>query len=182
MKKMLRLMKNQKFIGLTILVFLCLCGYNVWQSAVNFFSLNIFQVINILITIFVAYVLVQYKNDERKRKEIAEKLSGEIQGTCNDIVLLLEVDRPIRVTTWQNMLMTKRTLKNKIGYLEKICEDFDCVLLFESLSGYLVAIENLFGTIGPDQLINVELWSELKKNLVLVEDKCSELIVNLYKT
>lgn len=184
MRKIKKIFQHPFTIFIVAFAFFVLCGYNAWKN-VDFFEIGIYQVISIVITILIAYALVQFRNDERKQKEIAEKLARQIQELCAEFQghFLLSVTQ-IDENCWREMLMAKRTINNKISVFEGFCNTLEIKTLNEDVEKIKEHFEG-FTTVQGDVKTakNEERYSmnvEMIKHLNLINERCDVAILHLY--
>lgn len=93
-------------------------GFNVYNNGWgDFLKINAYEVLTIIIALFVTYYLTERKNDIRK-------LNDKIENICNDIQVYLRENYKI-IPSKQNkerVLMNIRYISNKIHILEKLSE------------------------------------------------------------
>ncbi len=158
--------------ALSMLGLIILIVYNIRNNS-NFFITSIHFIINIIIAIVFAYYLVQNKNDERKRKEIAEKVLRDIQL----LSLTKLVDSPVdKLEFMKKILMHKRSLNNKIKALEGIG---DALGINEHIKYIKDKFEEYEALI--DEMNKENYQGSSDKIMFLIDEKCELAIVELYK-
>lgn len=157
--------------GIAIVALVALTVYNYINNP-NFFITPIYFIINILIAVIFTYYFVQNKNDERKRREIAEKILTNIQT-----LVISRISQEVDMTDeqWKKTMMHKRSLNNKISALEIIGIGL-------GIDNHIVYIRQKFGeydaAIGEADKKPSE---ESERIFNLIDEKCEYAIVDLYK-
>ena len=164
-------------IGLIIFVIVGVNIYNYgWK---DFFKINIYQVITIIIAVFVTFYLKERKNDKMK-------LNGKIEDICNDIQRGLKDLYEIvpSSNTQKSFLMNKRYIANKIRVLEKLCKS-DGIL--EKMISYIkneYAKYDDFVSNNLDQDVGYFLkenrLEKIRSYINNIDNKVDEIIVYLY--
>lgn len=168
-----------KIVGL--ISFLFLCGYNA-KNNINFFTVDIYQILSMIIAVIVAYFLVQIKNDERKRKEVAEHILDDIQVVCQKIISEINNPECMCKDVWRELLMNKRRLGNKVKALKEIVDGFETEKILEDIHEKYFSCSILIGKLAPiKEKINVEIQTEIEKNLSLLDERCDDIKVHLYR-
>lgn len=185
MKKIKQILQNPILLFVMIVIFIILCGYNARKNAA-FFEIGIYQAISIVITVLIAYALVQFRNDERKQKEIAEKLARQIQELCEQFQTKFLIDTNlIDDNCWREMIMEKRTISNKISVLEGFCKildikdlNEDIKIIKEHFEGFTTAQGDVKTAKGYEERYTMNI--EMRKYLNLIDERCDAAILNLY--
>lgn len=143
----------------------------------KFFEIPIYNLLNLGIAILFAYYFVQKKNDERKLKEIVENIINKIQATVADEASS-NFSNPIDT---KKILQILRTTNNKIQILIDLEDDLNINDDVEFIKRNFNKYRELIGS----NIYNIKILQskekELKKQLRLIENKCDELKVKLYK-
>lgn len=116
-------MKKKIFIRIVIaFIILVILALFIWNIKNNekFFHTSVAQLITVIVAISVAFLAVQFKNDERKQKENIENILDYIQVKVSQKSLLeINSDSDKKLITVNN-----RSLNNKIGVLLKYSDKF----------------------------------------------------------
>lgn len=177
MKKFRKDLPIMVIIGLIILI---IVGVNIYNYGVKeFFKINIYQVITIIIAIFVTFYLKERKNDKMKLKGKIEDICNDIQSGLKDLYEIVPSSN-----TQKSFLMKKRYIANKIQVLGKICQNDG------QLEKAIIYIKNEYGKYDDFVANNLDQDDEyfLKENRLEkirsyinnIDNKVDEIIVYLY--
>lgn len=142
----------------------------------SFFNISAASLVTFLISVYVAYYLVQEKNDERSRKLKAEKIIERIQEIVN------EDDSKMYTSeiNAEQVLQRYRRLKNKTQILSKYCKKLDLDEEASYLQNQVERYSQLLDYHYGDHLYLKEHESELKSYLKNIDQKCDDLSFCLY--
>lgn len=155
--------------------------YSFVENRENFLSFSLAQTLTLLVAIGIAFNAVQYKGDERKRKEQIEKIVEKIQKMVSDPVFYSfdEHGDAQKVSLQINMMCRK--LSNCIKVLEDYAKLYgmkkDAAYIREEYRAYKILVS---GT-KCDLKYLAGLEDELKKHAANIDSKCDSIIVKLYK-
>jgi len=90
----------------------------------EFFTMSLFNLFMLIISIGVAYFLVQRKIDERRYQDgqikVIEAIIGDIQENMSSDILF---------NNWDDYLMKRRAINDKISVLKQVCCRYNSQLL-----------------------------------------------------
>lgn len=166
-------------IGLLTFTIGAITSYSITTQGLKFFEISINNLINLTLGIFVAYYLVQRKTDERKEREIGEKILTNIQNLINRS----EYSDPRKANDESMILSNNRRISNQITALNKMAESL-CLkteleyLLSEFKKYKLITDTDFSKTFRGD--LSKEEYMELIIIVSNIDSKCTESIVKLY--
>ena len=174
---------SKKYIISIIIISIILfvdIGYNIWNNGWgDFLKINAYEVITIIIALFVTYYLTERKNDIRK-------LNDKIENICNDIQIYLREEYKI-VPSKKNkerVLLNIRYVSNKIHILEKLSEKNNNI---KEAIAYIKGEHNKYNEFVSTNLDQNEQYfleenrqEKIKANINNMDNKLDEIIVYLY--
>lgn len=176
-------MKN-KYVLIEIVVIICIvCAaiYNMFANCSSFWNINITQVLTMIIAVCIAFEAAQFKNDERKLKEQAEKIIAKIQFIVNEPAFTSFPNSGDGESLKRQNRIAIRKLHNCINILKEysnisnISNDVDYIE--EQYKSY-----NDFVSEHPDDLDYLSKSEiHLKKYAENIDSKCDQLLLKLYK-
>lgn len=146
----------------------------------NFWHANVAQVVALLMTVCIAFLATQLKNDVRKKKEHAEQILKKIQSivTNENFYAISASSDPIE--NQKRMTMTFRSINNAIDILKKYGEE----LGFTKDAEYIEKEFKDYRDFVSDHLTDVDYLSKsettLKKHSENIDNKCDVIIWGLY--
>ena len=139
--------------------------------------MSFYNISTIIIAIFLAFMFTQKKNDERKLKEIAERLITMIQQLIGD-------ERFYKIKSKEDINFIRiqiRTVSNKIACLEGIEQKLyikdEIVYIKKIFNDY----EEIFGAYINDSDCLEKSENIFLNKILLIQSKCDSIIVKLYK-
>lgn len=178
-------MKNSKryIITITVVIIIILLvdiGYNIYNSGWrDFLKINAYEVITIIIALFVTYYLTERKNDIRK-------LNDKIENICNDVQVYLRENYNITLSKQnkKKILMNIRYISNKIYILEKLSQKDNNIKEAVSYIKNEHEKYNEFVSSNLDQdekyFLEQNRQEKIKANINNMDNKLDEIIVYLY--
>lgn len=165
-----------------ILLGLIICTgiYNAFHND-NFWVFSLPQVLTLLVAIILAFGAVQYKNDERKAKEQAEKVVEKIQNIVSQKAFYTfpingdpeELDKLTRISL--------KKISNCLTVLKDYSKQFGFVSEAEYIEGEYKKFNDLFSE-NPNDLDYLSKSERLLKNYAEnIDSKCDQIIAKLYK-
>lgn len=153
-------------------------GWHNFKTNTQFWDTSVYQIVNLLIIVFISFYLTQQLNHNRKHKESICQIIAKIQDDINDkdMYCISEcVPRPI-------LLLAQRRINNKIDILLKDAKKF-------RVEKDLIYIKNTFDTycefVGNHLNDNDYLSKsthELKSPLDLIDDRLDTITLKLFKS
>lgn len=155
-------------------------GFNVYNNGWgDFIKINAYEVLTIIIALFVTYYLTERKNDIRK-------LNDKVENICNDIQVYLRENYKI-IPSKQNkerVLMNIRYISNKIHILEKLSEKNNSIKEAVSYIKKEHDKYNEFVSTNLDQdekyFLEQNRLEKIRANINNMDNKLDEIIVYLY--
>jgi hypothetical protein len=159
-----------------VVLILCLAIYNMIFND-EFFRINVFNILTLAATVMFAFYFTQGMTDDRRAKEMAEKLLRKIQGEISD-------SRFCNICCEQDIEYLRikiRTVANDIDCLVQVGQRLDINEETKDISEKFNAYEMLFGNhiSQLEHLKNSRV--DFKNNLYLVDNKCTYIITSFYK-
>lgn len=173
-------MKKIKPIHVTIIVAIIAIAVSVLAilktSAKDFFTINIYHVLSISITIVFSFILAQVFTDERKQKEIIDSIIIEIKKMLYD-----EKFYKITEQTDKSCLLANiRLISNNIDYLSKVNSKF----LNENDVTYIKAYFEEYSEFIGEHIEDLKYLSDseksLHKKISLIDSKLNKMRLELY--
>lgn len=147
----------------------------------DFFTASITQILTLFTTLFVAFIATQFRNDQIRNKEHAEKIIQKIQVmVCDDLLCNIDpnIDKEIFM---KNIMMKIRKLNNSISILKQygsyLSFTKEVEYIDEQFKLYRDTISNHINDM--DYLHKSEI--EFRKYTGNIDSKCDEIIIKLYK-
>lgn len=155
-------------------------GFNVYNNGWgDFLKINAYEVLTIIIALFVTYYLTERKNDIRK-------LNDKVENICNDIQVYLRENYKI-IPSKQNkerVLMNIRYISNKAHILEKLSEKNNNIKEAVSYIKKEHDKYNEFVSTNLDQdekyFLEQNRLEKIRANINNMDNKLDEIIVYLY--
>lgn len=173
-------MKKKKIfqivVGTLILAVLVLGVYNTKHNP-QFFSASSTQVVTLIVALVVAFWATQFKNDERKQKEHAEKIINKLQQiVSDDSFVIINKD-----SNSQAVLMRNRKISNYITVLKKYADN----LAFKSDAEYIENEFKEYRSVVDEKINDLDYLSKsesiLRKHAENIDSKCDSITFDLYK-
>lgn len=144
-------------------------------SNCEFWSISICDCLTLIVAVVIAYYFTKSDNKSTKKREIIESILDKMQ---------LQINQPryyeLKETDEKDLYMMKRTINNKIALLEKSAKkikiDTDIKYIKEKFNDYRSLIDEHIT--DKDYLVKSE--KELRKILMLIDDKIDEIKLKLY--
>lgn len=151
--------------------------------SVCFWRASAYQLLTPLIAICLAFLAVQVKSDEREAKHHAEMLLEKIQSIVSEECFynVLSIDKSNSQNARNYILMNNRRLSNCIDALSVYGERFHFTDDIEYLKDQFGDYRELVDTYHTDLTPLVSLQPTLKNYALKIENKCDQIIVQLYK-
>lgn len=178
-------MKNRKRIYVIVAIVLLLAalsvgGYNIFAND-SFWTVNVAQVLTLIITISIAFWATQFKNDQRRAKDHAERVIQKVQ-------LLVTADRfytfvPGVDIGEANKLhnISVRKLSNCIDILKMYGDEFG----FKEEIRYIESELKQYKEFVSEHLTDYDYLSksenQLRRYSENIDSKCDQIIIKLYK-
>ena len=162
-----------------IVLFLVFCAilsiFNIKHND-NFFEISLYNVLNLVIAVAIAYYLTQRKNDERKLKEKAEEIVEKIQIKLNDgQAYNINSDEDIAY-----VLLMHRSISNWIRLLDSIKEK----LKFETEVNYISENYKNYKEFIGNHINDIDYLAKSRKELenyiLLIDNKLDEIKISMY--
>ena len=175
-------MKNTlvTFIVVVCLVFAVIVFVGSWICNPNFWHANAAQSFTLVMTVGIAFMATQLKNDVRKKKEHAEQVLKKIQVivTNDDFYYISSESDPIEIR--KKMMMTFRSLNNSIDVLKK----YGIELGFKSDSEYIEKEFEDYREFVSEHLTDADYLNKsettLRKHSENIDNKCDIIVCGLY--
>lgn len=151
------------------------------ETLSTFVDVNLAQLITPLIALLIAFWATQYKNDQRKAKEHAEKIIVAVQNivTSEDFSAFPEngnVTDVCRDTSARN-----RKLSNYISILETYSKELSFVDEYNYISGQFNEYKAITGEHLSDLKYLSDTESQFKRIADNIDSKCEAIILKFYK-
>ena len=164
-------------ISLAIAIAVCIIS---WISNPNFWHANAAQAFTLIMTVGIAFLATQLKNDVRKKKEHAEQILKKIQAmVTNEDFWSVSADGD-KNKTQKKMMMTFRSLSNAINVLKK----YGGELGFKKDAEYVEKEFKEYREFVSEHLTDVDYLSKsestLRKYSENINNKCDLIIWGLY--
>lgn len=142
----------------------------------EFWNISICDCLTLIVAIVIAYYFTKSDNKITKQKEIIESILDKIQ---------FQINQPkyykLKETDEKDLYMMKRAINNKIALLENLVKGFkisaDIKYIKEKFNDYRSLIDEHIT--DKDYLVKSE--KELRKLLMLIDDKIDEIKLKLYE-
>lgn len=145
-----------------------------------FFSINIYNVITILIAVFLTFYFVQMKNEERKRKEVTEGLIDALQKVILENLQLIEQESGTNQDNesiwWGKILINKRIINSKIRAIDKLSPKLGIDEEVKQLMNKNEEYDSLVESIQTMKIKTIDA----KSIMHMIDNKCDSAKVNLY--
>ena len=160
------------FVVAVVVLIICLIkNPNFWQA-------NVAQVFALFLTLCIAFLATQLKNDVRKKKEHAEQILKKIQAIVNSDCFYNVSGQSEE--TRKKMTMTFRSLNNSIDLLKKYGKELgfkdESEYIEKEFKDYREFVSEYLNDI--DYLIKSEIT--LKKYSENIDNKCDIIIWKIY--
>lgn len=170
-------MKKVKVIFMSTIcaLLLIISIYNIKNNS-KFWDISFYNIITILIAIVVTYYFTQKNNNEKKKKEEAENILEKIQKIISlEKYYIIDDDFDEK-----SINMMKRTVNNKIVILEKISKELN----IQDEINYIKVKFKEYRELIDEHITDITYLKksslELKKILILIDDKIDEIKLKLY--
>lgn len=177
-------MKNSKLLEVgvgIVLIFILLpiSIYNIKHDLNNFLSLNVYNLLSIVISCVIAYYLVQLKSTERKKVEVCESLINRIQKEVLSEKLLGHTDQEAKYVT-----MSHKSIRNKITNLRHYASSLKITDEINYINDEFEKLRDAFSN-NPRNLTDEKMIEDYKA-LVLncaqnIDNKCEDARSKIYK-
>ena len=179
---MSKMRKRIIIIIMEIAILLLIVGAGIYNAVTNnsFWNVTIAQLLTPLIALFFAFWATQYKNDQRKAKENAEKIILKLREIVSDDKFYVISPAEEQETKQKELNLTNRKISNYLTILSQ----YGKTLGFSDEVKY---IETEFGkykqTVG-DHIADLEYLSktepEFRKISENIDAKCETIILKFY--
>lgn len=143
----------------------------------NFMRASISQVLTLFATIFITFLAVQLRNDERKQKEHVEDILADIQEK-----ILAEPFNKIDTNTNTKLItLTNRSISNKMNTLEGYCHKFKFVEEMNYIKNKLQDYKEFVDGHITDLEYLEKSNEELIKYSESISSKCDAIRQKIYK-
>lgn len=155
--------------------------YSFVANRENFLNFSLAQALTLLVAICIAFNAVQYKGDERKRKEQIEKIVEKIQTMVSDPAFYSFDEHGDTKKVSLQIIMMCRKLSNCIEVLENYAKFYgmkeDAAYIREEYKTYKILVSGM--KCDLKYLSSIE--EALKKHAMNIDSKCDTIIVKIYK-
>ena len=178
-------MKGNKNTLATIIVVICfvfalVVFFGSWICNPTFWHANVAQSFTLIMTVGIAFLATQLKNDVRKKKEHAEQILKKIQAIVTNNGFYYVSAESDSAETQKTMMMTLRSLNNSIDLLKK----YGTELGFKSDAEYIEREFNAYREFVSDHITDIDYLSRsestLRKHSENIDNKCDIIIWRLY--
>ena len=178
-------MKKNKNTLATVIVVICFVLALVvcvgsWIYNPNFWHANVSQSFTLIMTVGIAFLATQLKNDVRKKKEHAEQILKKIQAIVNNDIFYYVSAESNPTETQKRMMMSFRSLNNSIDLLKKYGQELgfmgDAEYIEKEFKDYREFVSEHITDV--DYLCRSE--STLRKHSENIDNKCDIIIWGLY--
>lgn len=150
-------------------------------SNTSFWNVNIAQILTLIITLAIVFVATQFKNDQRRAKDHAERMTLKIQELASsDCFYSFKSSEDIQ-NAKRTFYMSTRKISNCVEVLKKYGEDFG----FKDDIDYLEKETINYKTFVSEHISNMEYLeeseSQLRRYSANIDSKCDQIIAKLYQ-
>ena len=165
--------------GLLLLSNIVMCFIN---HSVAFLVTSADQILTLLTALFIAFVATQFRTDQAKTKEHAERIIQKLQSLVTvDALYTVNPRNDDEVVYPRNTLMTLRKINNCISILKQ----YSAQIGFEADASYIETEFDHYRALISDHINDTDFLNkcetELRRYLENIDSKCDLIISNLYK-
>lgn len=168
---------NVKYlIGMILVLISFLAGLNVQNLTSNFFEISLFEVIYIVILIYISFYLTQKKEDERKLKEKSEDLLYKLNNIISDQRFIqIETKDDVEYVNQQH-----QRISNIINTLQKIKISKEFNLNIDVILSKIDQHRNIIG----NHINDVSHLNKCKPDFIVIisviKSKVDDSVVEMY--
>lgn len=182
MKKVIVILFEIFFLLLIIAVaILNICITNPNNSLPDFWNVNVAQLITPLVALLIAFWATQFKNDQRKAKEHAEKIIMTIQNLVTSEQFSAIPSDGVAEDIRKDILTRNRTLSNRLQILEEYSKALnfsdEFKIINEKFNDYKTKIGEHISNLGYLS----ETEAEFRKIAESIDFQCESIILKFYK-
>lgn len=171
MKKVSKWLLPLTFIVAILIYTICFT-----EDKIEYFKVPFYHLLNISIAFLFAFFVTQRKNDERKQKDMHEKLINKIYNAIdNEKMYIINSEEDLKYIT-----ITRRGIRNRMDLLEKQTMRW----IKKDDVAYLKNEFNDYWDILSEHISDIEYLKKsqdvLYKNIGNITYKLQEMLLNLY--
>ena len=142
----------------------------------EFWNISICDCLTLIVAVVIAYYFTKSDNKITKKREIIESILDKIQFQINqpEYYKLKETDE-------KDLYMMKRAINNKIALLEKNEKGIKISTEIKYIKDKFIDYRSLIDEHITDKDYLVKSEKELRKMLMLIDDKIDEIKLKLYE-
>lgn len=142
----------------------------------DFWKISVGNVLTLLVTLVITFLLTQKMTDERRKKDAVAKILDRLYILVSDPRMVkIQEKETVDFVNIQN-----RTISNKISCLEKFAEDFGFTDDVNKMKGDFDTYEQLFS----DHMNDLDYLGKSEKmfcnQIKLLDNGCDNILVKLY--
>lgn len=166
-----------RILMLISLGILALIVYNICVDYKKFLNISIGQVMTVAVAVYFAFYLTQRNNDVRVQKEVYRKILEAVQEIVADKDnYVINENTDIKMLT-----MTKRSLNNYMGMLNRYSEKMGVQERIDKIASYVDEYANFLGNHLDDKEYLSKSEAELRRPLEIINIETIEIMMELYK-
>ena len=175
--------KKTLYLIIEVVLLAAIVVVSIYNAIANcdFWKFSFPQALTLAVAILIAFSAAQFKIDERKQKEQAEKLVIKIQEIVNETSFYSFPNNGDVETLTKQSRMACRKLNNCISILKEYSRKLNVKYEVEYISNQFKDYNDFISEHPSDLDYLNKSESTLKKYSENIDSKCDQIILNLYK-
>lgn len=165
------------FNGISILIVVIIIFVAIFANSKNenFWVISFSQIVTVIVAILIAFYASQFRNDERKLKEVTEKLLYKLQASISSDVFINPSE-----DDYKKVLMNIKSISNIISNLKKCADNFSFKKDMEYIENQFNEYKEFWGEHSSDYEYIKKSTDVFQKYSRNIESRCDSIIISLY--